>query len=85
VYGEISGAAVTLTNNGADEARKVQSDPAGNYAAVNLEAGRYEAAIENSGFGKAVTKDVVLSAREIARVGARLEIAAAVRCSRRGT
>ncbi len=73
----ISGAAVTLTNNGTGEARKVQTDSAGNYAAVNLEAGAYEVAIENSGFRKAVTKDVVLRAREVARVDARLEIAAA--------
>ncbi len=34
----ISGAAVTVTNNGTGEARKVQTDTAGNYAAVNLEA-----------------------------------------------
>jgi len=74
----VSGASVTATNTATGVARQTASDAAGNYAVVNLDAGAYEVAIEHSGFRKIVTQNVVLRAREVARVDARLELAAAV-------
>ena len=74
----ISGAAITATNTGTGEPRRVSTDLAGNYAIVNLEAGAYEVAVEHSGFRKSLTQNIALRAREIVRVDARLELAAAV-------
>src|SRR5207248_979043 len=42
---------------------------------LNLEAGTYDVLIEQAGFRKTLTKDVILRAREVVRVDARLEIA----------
>ncbi len=74
----VGGASVTATNPATGESRKVASDAVGNYLIVNLEAGSYEVSIEHSGFRKTLTKDVTLRAREVVRVDARLELAAAV-------
>src|SRR5947208_1636722 len=70
----VTGAAVTVTNTGTGESRKVATDFAGNYSVVNIEAGTYEVSIEHSGFRKAVVQGVQLRAREIARVDAGLEV-----------
>ncbi len=70
----ISGAKVTARNTGTGESRTILSDAAGNYSALNLDAGTYDVTVENSGFRTEVTKNVVVRAREIARVDARLEL-----------
>jgi hypothetical protein len=75
--GILIGATVTATNKGTGEVRTALTDEAGNYSLVNLLAGMYEVAIENSGFRKFVTQNVVLRAREVSRVDARLEVGAA--------
>ena len=74
----ITGATVTVTNTGTNETRKVTTDAVGNYAVVNIEAGTYDVGIEHSGFRKALVQNVLLRAREIARVDASLEVGGAV-------
>jgi len=75
--GVLIGATVTATNKGTGEVRTALTDGAGNYSLVNLLAGMYEVAIENGGFRKFVTQNVVVRAREVMRVDARLEVGAA--------
>ncbi|MDQ2946318.1 MAG: carboxypeptidase-like regulatory domain-containing protein, partial [Acidobacteriota bacterium] len=70
----IAGASVTATNTATNESRKVVTDRAGDYSVLNLDAGTYEVLIEQGGFRKTLTKDVILRAREVARVDAHLEI-----------
>ena len=70
----VAGASVTTTNTATNESRKVVTDHAGDYSVLNLDAGRYEVLIEQGGFRKTLTKDVIVRAREVARVDAHLEI-----------
>ena len=70
----IAGASVTATNTATNDSRKVLTDRAGDYSVLNLDAGTYEVLIEQGGFRKTLTKDVILRAREVARVDAHLEI-----------
>ena len=70
----IAGASVTATNTGTNESRKVVTDHAGDYSVLNLDAGMYEVLIEQGGFRKTLTKDVIVRAREVARIDAHLEI-----------
>ncbi len=71
----IAGASIEATNIATRESRKVTTDNVGNYSIVNLEAGTYDVLIEHSGFRKTLAKDVILRAREIARVDGHLEVA----------
>src|SRR5438067_7013698 len=71
----IVGAAVTATNLGTGDVRKVVTDNSGNYAVLNIEAGSYDVLIEHTGFQKTMAKAVTLRAREVARVDAKLELA----------
>jgi len=70
----VASASVTATNTATNDQRKVITDNSGNYSFLNLEAGPYEVLIEQSGFRKTLTKDVLLRAREVVRVDIRLEI-----------
>jgi hypothetical protein len=70
----VAGASVTTRNTGTSDTRKVATDSDGNYSALNLDAGTYEVTIENSGFRTSVTQNVLVRAREIARVDSRLEL-----------
>src|SRR5581483_697078 len=70
----IVGAAVTATNTGTGEARKVVSDGSGNFDILNIEAGTYDVLIEHTGFQRTLAKGVALRAREVVRVDARLEL-----------
>src|SRR5262245_31295528 len=71
----IVGAAVTATNTETGDTRKVVSDSSGNYAVLNIDAGRYEVLIEHAGFQKMRATGINLRAREVARVDAKLEVA----------
>lgn len=73
----VPGAAILVKNTGTSEERRVQSDSAGNFAAINLDAGTYEVTVEAAGFRKAIVRQVLLRAREIARVDVRLDVASA--------
>ncbi|MEX2261795.1 MAG: TonB-dependent receptor [Bryobacteraceae bacterium] len=89
IYGEIRGtvtdatgavvadAGITTRNTATGAVRKSQTDNSGNYSLVNLEAGIYEVSVERPGFRKALTREVVLRAREVARVDTGLEVAPA--------
>lgn len=70
----IAGVSVTVTNTGTTESRKVQSDEAGQYSAVNLPAGNYVVKAEQPGFKPAETKDVTLRARQVARIDIAMEV-----------
>ena len=73
----IAGANVDVRNTATGESRRVNTDSSGNYSVVNIEAGPYQVSIEGTGFRKMVVENVMLRAREVARVDARLEIAQA--------
>ena len=75
--GVIAGASVTATNKGTGEVRTAITDEVGNYSLVNLLAGTYDVAVENTGFRKAVSQSVVVRAREVARADVRLEVGGA--------
>src|SRR3954452_15991155 len=70
----IAGASVTTRNVATGDSRKVTTDADGNYSALNLDAGSYEVTFENSGFRTAITKNVLVRAREVARIDGRLEL-----------
>src|SRR5437773_163775 len=69
----VAGASVVATNVATQESRQVVTDQSGNYSILNLDAGRYEVLIEQGGFRKTLTKDVIVRAREVVRVDAHLE------------
>src|SRR5262249_57306944 len=46
----VSGAKVTLTNNGTGQARTTQTSANGSYAFTNLQPGNYALTVEGSGF-----------------------------------
>ncbi|MBL8241228.1 MAG: TonB-dependent receptor [Bryobacterales bacterium] len=71
----IAGAKVEARSVLTVEARQTVTDSSGNYSFVNLDAGNYEITIEASGFRKNQVQGVILRAREIARVDARLDVA----------
>ncbi|MBS1824338.1 MAG: carboxypeptidase regulatory-like domain-containing protein [Acidobacteria bacterium] len=73
----IAGANVETKNTGTGETRKAASDAAGNYAFLNLDAGTYEVTVESAGFRKRVVQNVILRAREVARVDTQLDLASA--------
>jgi len=73
----VNTAKVTARNAGTGETRMGQTDAAGNYAFVNLDAGSYDVTVENAGFRTAMVKSVAVRAREIARADVALEVAAA--------
>jgi len=70
----VVGATVTARNTATNEKRSVETDNAGNYSVLNLDAGPYEVLIEQAGFRKTLTKDINLRAREVVRVDMHLEI-----------
>src|SRR5690349_493955 len=73
----ISGAQIVVRNVATSESRRATTDAAGNYSVVNIEAGPYQVSIEGAGFRKMLVENVLLRAREVARVDAQLEIAQA--------
>ncbi len=73
----IAGAKVEAKRIQTVEVRKSTTDASGNYTFVNLDAGTYEVSTEQSGFRNARVQNVILRAREIARVDVQLEVASA--------
>ena len=79
VVTDVSGAVVNTARVGAKntqtgESRSTKTDPAGNYAFINLDAGSYDITVENPGFRGTVVKGLILRAREIARADVSLEV-----------
>ena len=70
----VAGAKVQAKNADTGVTRSTTSDPVGNFAFLNLDAGAYEVGVENSGFRPAQVKGVAVRAREIARVDVKLEV-----------
>ncbi|MFN7919723.1 MAG: TonB-dependent receptor [Bryobacteraceae bacterium] len=87
IFGEIRGtvidatgslvgsASVEATKAATGEIRRTESDPTGVFSLVNLDAGSYEIKVQKAGFRTSVTRNVVLRAREIARIDVSLEVA----------
>ena len=57
-------ATVTLHRNETNVDRSVTTDEAGNYTAINVEAGTYDVTTSAAGFGGQVVKGVTLAARQ---------------------
>jgi len=70
----IPGARVTVTNLGENTSVSVQTNPQGNYEALNLKAGVYGVTIEAPGFKAFQVAEVPLAARQVVRVNATLEV-----------
>jgi hypothetical protein len=70
----VSGAAVTLTNQGTNEQRAGTTDVAGDYRFAALPAGVYRVSVKASGFKLFVAKDITLDSSRIRRVDATLEL-----------
>jgi len=72
----VPNAPVTVRNTGANVTWKLATNEYGFYEAPNLNAGRYEVTVEAPSFKKFVHGDIVLNARQVVRIDARLEVAA---------
>jgi hypothetical protein len=70
----VSGATVTLTNQGTGIETKTTSDEAGNYGFFNVKVGTYTIAIEHPGFSKFTTADVKVDVTARQRVDAKLQV-----------
>jgi hypothetical protein len=70
----LPGATLTARNVATGESQTTKSDAQGNYAIYNLDAGTYELTVEASGFRKALTQNIAVRAREIARIDPRMEV-----------
>ena len=70
----VASAEVTITNTDTNQIRRVTTDNSKNYSLPNLNAGTYEVATEHEGFRKALTRDVIVRAREISRLDTVLEV-----------
>lgn len=71
----VAGTSVQIKNGATGVSRSTVTDEAGTFALVNLDAGTYELKFEKTGFRVSVVRNVVLRAREVARVDMSLEIA----------
>jgi hypothetical protein len=72
--GAVAGATVTITEVDKGTSKTISTDATGSYNAPFLIPGRYEVAIEASGFRKLLRRGVVLQVNERARVDATLEV-----------
>jgi hypothetical protein len=70
----IRGARVTLTNVGTATSRTASSGAQGSYAFLNLEPAHYSVSVAAPGFVSQTFTDVVLQARQVVRVDARLRV-----------
>jgi hypothetical protein len=70
----IADAKVNASNAATNEKFSASTDENGNYAFLNLRAGSYEIKVEKAGFKSFVSKQVILRAREIARIDAALSV-----------
>lgn len=64
----VSQASVTITLIEENTVRSVKTDNLGNYEALNLKPGRYNVTVVQSGFEESTKSDVMLLARQTARV-----------------
>jgi hypothetical protein len=69
----IPGAAVTITNLGTNEVRKVTASQAGTYSVPDLEPVTYRVEVEIQGFKKAVVEDVKVNTASITAVNVTLQ------------
>ena len=72
----IGGASVRITNKGTSAQRTATTDETGSFNVVNLDPGTYDVVVEAPGFQSSVHSDLVLTARQTARVDATLGLGA---------
>ena len=70
----VAGAAVTLINTGTTAQRAAQTDQDGNYAFNNIDTGLYQLKLSATGFAPASVPQIQLTAREVRRVDAVLQV-----------
>lgn len=78
---DVTGAAipqaqVTITNEGTNEKRQLETNGSGEYSAPLLQPGTYSVLVEKQGFGSSLRKDIVLSANTTSEANARLVVSA---------
>src|SRR5579872_5545425 len=69
----ISGATVTITNEGTNEIRKFTTSQLGTYSAVDLEPVRYRVEVELAGFKKSIVEHVKVDTASTSTVNVTLE------------
>lgn len=67
-------ATVKVRNVGQNTTVQVQTNEVGNYEAHNLIPGEYEITVDAKSFKSSVHKGILLNARQVARIDARLEV-----------
>jgi hypothetical protein len=72
----IAGAKVRVTNEGTDEVSNVTSDAAGYYRAVHLRPGKYQVAVEITGFKVSKVNGVVVNVDTTNRVDVKMQLGA---------
>ena len=72
----VPNAKVTATNTETNIATSAVSNDAGNYTIAQLNQGTYNVTVQASGFREFVVQNVVLAARDVRRVDAKLEVGA---------
>ena len=70
----IPNAKVTIRNVGTNVSLQTMTNELGNYEMPNLNPGSYEVTVEASSFKKFVHTGIVLNARQVARIDARVEV-----------
>ncbi len=70
----VPNAKVTIRNVGTNVSLAVTTNELGNYELPNLNPGSYEVTIEASSFKKFLHTGIVLNARQVARIDARVEV-----------
>ena len=71
----MAGAAIEATKPATGESRRTETDNSGAFSFLNFDAGSYEVKVTRAGFRTSVTRNVVLRAREVARLDVALEVA----------
>ncbi|MGH9722669.1 MAG: carboxypeptidase regulatory-like domain-containing protein [Bryobacteraceae bacterium] len=70
----VPSARVTITNRETNESRSVETSESGAYTVGPLRIGRYDVAIEKSGFKRSVWQDIELHAQDRVRADLKLEL-----------
>ncbi len=70
----ITGAAITLTNLGTNEARSTVADDSGNYTFVNLLPASYGIGVEKAGFKKLVRQPIQVEVQSAIRIDSTLQV-----------
>lgn len=70
----IPNASVVVSNTDTGIARKVETDPSGNYEVPNLLPGRYSIRVEKQGFQTAVVSDLTLQVNQSARYNIQMKV-----------